>query len=220
MSSKKKRIYNSKLRQSQAVQTKSRILEAAKKLFQIDGFEFVTIENLAKAADVSAPTIYALFQSKRGILHAIMDEALPVQQYDALVAEVKKEKSVKKRLLFAAKIARQMYDAEREQIDIVRCVSVLSPELKELEIEREMRRYERQEATMKEMAKKHLFAKDLTLTKARDILWAFTGRDIYRMLVIERGWNSDEYETWLGNLLIATLVGASANNKEQISTLR
>src|SRR5262245_22245181 len=117
-----------------------------------------------------------------GILRAIMDEALPVEQYDALVAEVYKEKSLKKRLLLAAKIARQMYDAEREQIDIVRCVSVFAPELKELETEREMRRYQRQEASMKEMAKKQQFSKDLTLTKARDILWAFTGRDIYRML--------------------------------------
>lgn len=46
----------------------------------------------------------------------------------------------------------------------------------------------------------------LSLSQARDILWAFTGRDIYRMLVIERGWTSEEYEKWLAQLLIKTLI--------------
>ena len=213
MSRRKKRSYNSESRQAQAAQTKSRILEVAKHLFQIDGFEYVTIENLATAANVAAPTIYALFQSKRGILRALMDEALPAEQYEALVAEVTKEKSAEKRLLLAAKISRHMYDAEREQMNIFRGASVLAPELRELEREREKRRYDRQEATMRETAKKQLLAKDLTLTRARDILWAFTGRDMYRLLVIEQGWSSDEYETWLGKLLIKTLIGESSQEE-------
>lgn len=49
--------------------------------------------------------------------------------------------------------------------------------------------------------------KNLDSAKARDILWALTGRDMYRMLVIEQGWSSDEYEKWLTQLLINTLIG-------------
>ena len=74
MSSGKKRIYHSETRQAQAVQTKRRILASAKYLFQSKGFEGLTIEELAQAAEVSAPTIYGLFQSKRGVLRALMDE--------------------------------------------------------------------------------------------------------------------------------------------------
>ena len=33
----------------------------------------------------------------------------------------------------------------------------------------------------------------------------FTGRSLYRMLVIERGWSSDDYEHWLANTLITML---------------
>jgi hypothetical protein len=40
----------------------------------------------------------------------------------------------------------------------------------------------------------------------RDILWVFIGRDIYRMLVIEQGWTSEEYEKWLAELLVNTLI--------------
>jgi len=68
MSSHEKRSYRSDTRKAHARETKARILTAAKSLFQEKGFESVTIEQLAQAASVSAPTIYALFQSKKGIL--------------------------------------------------------------------------------------------------------------------------------------------------------
>jgi AcrR family transcriptional regulator len=206
MSNSKKRVYNSKTRSEQAGHTKSRILHAAKKLFEAEGFECVTIEKLAQAAEVSAPTIYALFQSKRGILRALMDEALPTPQRKALVGEIKLEKSTKKRLEIAAKIARQMYDGEKAQMDIFRGASVLAPEFKELEKERERRRYRRERESVQTMAKEKSLLKGLSFSKARDILWAFTGRDLYRLLVIERGWTSEQYEKWLAQLLIKTLI--------------
>ena len=99
MSKQKKRIYFSEARQAQAAETRARILDSAKKLFQKEGFELVTIQRLANEADVSQPTIYALFQSKRGVLRAILDEALPKEQFETLVKEVMREKSAKKRLI-------------------------------------------------------------------------------------------------------------------------
>ncbi len=208
MPDRKKRMYNSENRDAKAVATRSRILEEAKELFQSEGFACVTIEKLAQEAHVSMPTIYALFQSKRGILRALMDEVLPVGQFEALVQRSKEETSAPKRLRIAAKIARQIYDAEREQMDIFRGASVLTPEFKELEKEREQRRYKRLEEGVCWMAKEKSFIKGLSVSKAHDIFWAFTGRDLYRMLVVERGWKSDAYEKWLGQLLIQTLLGA------------
>ncbi len=76
MSNLKRRTYNSQARDEQAAQTKTRILASAQKLFQTEGFECVTIEKLAQDAKVSSPSIYALFKSKRGVLRALMDEAL------------------------------------------------------------------------------------------------------------------------------------------------
>lgn len=58
------------------------------------------------------------------------------------------------------------------------------------------------------MAKQGVFPKSLSKEKARDILWAFTGRDFYRMLVVERKWFPDEYEKWLSDILINTLVSS------------
>lgn len=206
-SSPKKRTYHSETRQIQAAQTKRRILDTARSLFQTEGFEELTIDQLAQAADVSAPTIYGLFQSKRGVLRALMNEALPPDQFETLVKEAMAEKSPEKHLALSAKIARHVYDAERAQMAIFQGASILAPEFKELEKEREQRRYKRQEESIKLIAAQNSLAKGLEPSKARDILWAFTGRDMYRMFVVEQGWSSDEYETWLGELLVKTLMG-------------
>lgn len=203
----KKRTYKSVARNTQAAQTKARILASAKNLFESEGFEYVTIEKIAQTANVSIPTIYSLFQSKRGVLRALMDEALPSDQFNALVEMSIHEKSPKRRLGISAKIARQIYDAEGAQMGIFRGVSVLAPEFRELEKEREMRRYNRQEVTIEAMEKENSLKAGLSAAKARDILWALTGRDMYRMFVIEQEWTPDEYEKWLTQLLISTLIG-------------
>lgn len=206
MSNKEKRPYRSVARNAQAAQTRGRILVAAKNLFESEGFECVTIEKIAQSGNVSIPTVYALFQSKRGVLRALMDEVLPADQFDALVEMSIQEKSPEIRLSISAKIARQMYDAEKVQMNLFRGAVVLAPEFKELEKEREMRRYDRQEVTIKAMVREKSLAKGLSEARARDILWAFTGRDMYRMLVVEQGWASEEYEKWLVKLLINNLM--------------
>ena len=206
MSKIKKRSYKSVARNAGAAQTKERILIAAKNLFESEGFECVTIDKIAQVAGVSIPTIYSLFQSKRGILRALMDEVFPKDQFDTLVEKSNEASSPKERLLYSAKIARQIYDAEKAQMEVLRGAVVLAPEFKELEKEREMRRYARQEVTIKAMAKEKSLSKNFSVNKARDILWAFTGRDMYRMLVVEQGWTSEEYEQWLAQLLANTLI--------------
>jgi AcrR family transcriptional regulator len=206
MPQRKKRSYKSKTREAQAVETRSSILNAAKKLFQSDGFDRVTINNLAKAAGVSTPTVYALFKSKRGVLQSLIDEALPPEQFMALAEGSMQEKSVKKRLGITAKLTCQIYDAERELMDILRGASVIAPEFKELEQARESRRFERQANYVEDLIKEKSLAKGLTLEKARAILWVLTGRDLYRLFVVERGWTSHEYEKWLAILLPKVLL--------------
>ena len=139
---------------------------------------------------VSAPTIYAKFKSKRGILLAIIDAALPSEEHDRLVISVSKESLVTDKLKIAAKLSRQLYDAEFQKMECLRGAVMIDPIFKQLEQEREDRRYRRQSKTVSLMAKEGMFAKNLSHAKARDILWAFTGRDFYRMLVIKRDWPS------------------------------
>ncbi len=201
-----KRVYNSESREAGAAITRARILKTAKDLFRKEGFEQVTISSLAKAAGVSMPTIYAVFKSKAGVLEALVDEALPQEQFIELVQESMKEPSPIKRLGITASIARKIYDAERELMEILEAATVVAPEFKEQEQAKEKRRYERQGEYVKKMIQEQIVKNGMTLEKARDILWGLTGRDMYRLFVIERGWSSDEYEKWLHELLVISLL--------------
>ncbi|SCA63440.1 Uncharacterized protein SCG7086_AR_00150 [Chlamydiales bacterium SCGC AG-110-P3] len=205
MSSQEKRSYKSSVRDEQAALTKSRILTSAKNLFQSKGFEGVTIGELAQSAEVSSPTVYSLFKSKRGVLLALMDEALSPTVFEALVKEVQQEKTAAGRLRIAAKMTRLIYDAEQKQLGFLTGASVLGPEFQKIENEQEERRYRRQEETVNTMVQEGLLAEGVTVLQARDILWAFTGRNMYRLFVVVRGWSSDKYETWLAEILIKLL---------------
>jgi hypothetical protein len=88
----------------------------------------------------------------------------------------------------------------------MRGVAALSPELKAIETELERIRFTLQEARVKLLVKSVPAARKLGLTRVRDILWMYTGRDVYRMLVLERGWSSEEYERWLAATLIKVLL--------------
>lgn len=200
-----KRQYNGNSRQSQAKKTKDRILNSAKLLFESQGFDGVTIELLAKQAEVSAPTIYSLFKSKTGVLKALMDTVLDQDQFEDLVQKASLEKNLSGLIKVSAHIAAQMYDAEKALMNALRGASALNMELKNLEKEQEKRRYERQERTLKIMFDQNEFKENMPFTKARDILWAMTGRDLFRLLVIDRGWSVGEYEEWLAESLIQLL---------------
>src|SRR5689334_10582987 len=73
MSEAVKRPYDNSRRQAQARATRLRVIEAAKRLFIEHGYPATTIEAIAEAADVSLPTLYRLFGSKRALFAAILD---------------------------------------------------------------------------------------------------------------------------------------------------
>ena len=59
---------------------------------------------------------------------------------------------------------------------------------------------------MKFLEEKGALWPEVNENAARDILWTLTSHDIHRRLVVERKWNSDRYEQWLGDTLVLTLL--------------
>jgi branched-subunit amino acid transport protein len=83
---------------------------------------------------------------------------------------------------------------------------VVAPELAKLEQQRESLRYERQERMIISLRDAGALRPDLDYATARDIFWMLTGRDVYRMLVRERGWTSQKYQDWLADTLVRNLL--------------
>jgi AcrR family transcriptional regulator len=205
VSSQKKRSYDSASRRAQTEESKERILVAARKRFAKHGVDKVTIGELASDAGVSTPTVYLLFKSKAGILKALITGTFFGDNYAALAELTKKTTDPIELLRITAKISRVIFDTEKAEIGLIRGVSAFSPELRKVEVEFEQIRFVLQEARANLLVRTYPAAKKLGLAKVRDVMWMLTGRDIYRMFVLERGWSSDEYEEWLGDSLIALL---------------
>ena len=60
-----------KIRQVRAVETRQKIVSAAKKLITENGFENVSIEDIAKEADVSTGSFYTYFKKKEDIIEEL-----------------------------------------------------------------------------------------------------------------------------------------------------
>jgi AcrR family transcriptional regulator len=184
-----KRTYESPARQRQAGETRSRIATAARLLLTRNGYAGMTIPAVAAAAGVAVPTVYAIFGSKKGIVAELLDQARFGDDYHALVNEVQKVTAPLERLSFVSRIARRVYESEVP-----------------VEEERDCQRYDRQLLVIDALHKAKLFRPGLTRDAARDILWCLTSRDLYRMLIRDRNWTPQQYESWLNEALRRELV--------------
>lgn len=203
---KEKRAYRSPIRSRQAGETRRRIVEATRQLLETEGYAGMTVEAVARRADVSVQSVYAVFGSKTGILAEILNQATFGADYEDTVRRTLEERDPETRLRGAARIARQIHDAQRAGFDLLRGAGVVAPELARLEQERERIRYEREEQMIVSLRDAKRLRPELSYRTARDILWTLTGSDVYRMLVRERGWSSQKYQDWLADTLVRSLL--------------
>ena len=204
------RAYVSDVRSQAADATKARVLRAAKTLFVGGGIDRVTIAQIAKKAEVSASTVFALYKSKEGILRGLIKSALFGRGFQVAIARLKGETDSLRLIALTANVARAIYEAESSELGLIRGVSAFSPALSKLEKEFEELRFSMQKERVELLFKQRKQRKGLTLDEARRILWMYTSREVYRLLVLEAGWTSDRYEEWLSDTLLGALTEGSA----------
>ena len=202
----KKRLYKSPVRQRQAGDTRRRIVEATRYLLESEGYAGMTIEAIARRAEVSAQSVYGIFKSKTGILVELLDQAAFGADYEDSVRQAMSTTDPESRLRFAARIGRQIHEAQSVTFDLLRGAGVVAPELAKLEQQREDLRYERQERMITSLGQDASLRPGLDHRTARDILWMLTGRDVFRMLVRERGWSAGKYQHWVAEALVQSLL--------------
>lgn len=207
MSSRSRRRYDSTQRKEAAEATQARVLGAAKFLFSRRGIDKVTIAQIAERAGVAGSTVYALYSSKVGILRALMEAALFGPTFQIAQNVLAQTKDPAKLIELTAHVARAIYENESAELGLLRGVSSLSPELRKLEAEFEEIRFAMQEERIELLFARGLARPGLDKERARRIMWMYTSRDIYRMLVEESGWTANEYQAWLSRTLVDALMG-------------
>src|SRR5215475_12624099 len=100
-----RRRYDATLRAERALGTRQRVLDVAKELFTARGIDKVTISEIASVAGVSAPTLYALFQSKTGILKAVVERSFFNPRYADIAREAEQARDPEDILRITASIS-------------------------------------------------------------------------------------------------------------------
>jgi AcrR family transcriptional regulator len=188
-------------------------LNAARHLFSKHGVDNVTIADIAARAAVSASTVYAVFKSKAGILRELMQASLFGPGFQTAQTLLDGISDPVERVVKTALVARAIYESESAELGVLRSVSAFSPALRQLEEDFEALRYDMQRDRLKALAKSGRMKPDLTMNDARRIMWLYTSRDVYRMLVDVGGWTADKYQSWLEATLLDALVDTGAAHR-------
>jgi len=192
-------------RQRQALETRAKIVIAARHLFATRGYAGTTIQAIADESGVAVPTIYDAFHSKRGILEGARLAMLAESEIPALMLEAIAEPDPARKLDLAAKWIRQQMERSSDVIRAFREGSRFDPE-----VAADHRRIlDNRGRSMARFIDSLADALDHGVSKreATDLLWAFSNEELYRELVEERGWSPDRFERWLAATLRQQLLG-------------
>ncbi|WP_068269519.1 TetR/AcrR family transcriptional regulator [Aldersonia kunmingensis] len=209
----KKRGYDASRRQADAQQRLRRIVEAATRLFLDKGFGATSINEIAKAADVSAQTVYATFGSKAAVLARAVDVAIAGDYEDvAMIDRPRAWASPDSGDLFrmTAQVARESNARVGPLIRVVESAAGSDPQLEDLRLQLITGLRADCAAVLAELPEE-ILRQDLDLSSAADIAASLASASMYMTFVADMGWSPEKYEDWVAEAL-TRLLGRSPSD--------
>ena len=207
-----KRKYNSERRQAQARETRSQIVQAARRLFIERGYAGTTIEAIAQEAGVAVETVYSAFGSKRALLSRLVgvlvrgdEEPTPLLDRpgpQSVHAERDQRKQVR---LFAHDIAGILQRVAPIFV-VVRTASQTEPEIANILQGMLDGRLQNLTQFVEWLAENGPLRDNLAIADAADIVWTITTPEVHQLLTVDRGWSAARYEEWLAGVLTTLLL--------------
>ncbi len=200
---KQKRTYQSRVRTDSAQSTRVHVLSTARRLFAERGYFATTISAIARTADVSVATITAGFGTKLLLLQAVAkwdvrgdEEPQPLSKRDWWL-DMMHEHDPQARLRRYAANVRQIHERTTDMFEIVRSAAAVEPALAALRKDLGESHYQDDRTMAASFAGQQALAPTVTIDEAADLLWSLGSADLYRLLVVTRGWQPQRYEAWL-----------------------
>jgi AcrR family transcriptional regulator len=206
-----KRRYDNSRRLAQVGASRRRIIDAAKALFIESGYPATTLEAVADAADVSLPTLYRLFGSKRALLKAVLDTSFggddePVAFADRPAVRAARSEADPVKLVEAfGSIQTELMERTSAILHVLASAAQVDPDAAEVLTEIRRQRHTGQSRIVAMLVERNALDPDLDPSKAADIVYACMSPDVHRILTAERGWTSEDYEFWVVRCLRSLL---------------
>ena len=204
---KPRRAYHSPRREQQAAGTRRAILDAARRLFDAQGYPATTMEAIAAEAGVSLKTVYLAFATKSGLLRGLWDLLLKGDQDEAGVAErpwyreVLDESDPGQQLRLLARNSRRVKERISGVLKVIRSAAPVDRDAEALWRLIQTDFYDNQRTVVQ-----HIKGLRQDVDRAADILWTLNHPDVWFLLVDERGWTADEWERWFADTACAQLL--------------
>lgn len=204
---KARRAYHSPRRQEGARSTRQALLDAARDLFIERGYVATTIASVARAANLSNETVYAVFGSKRALLAASIDvsiaggvTAAPILE-QPWVQEMRGDPDGRARLRILAHHGAGILERRSALDEVVRGAARADPEIAELWQRLKAERFTGQRALLRIAIGDATLRDGQDLDTAAAVLFAIGSPETYQLLVVDRGWTPSRFASWYADTL-------------------
>ena len=208
----KRRAYNSASRQAAAVATRDAILEAARRLFLSRGYAGTTMPAIAAAAGVALDTVYAAVGKKPKLFRLLVEvaisgraDAVPAEERD-YVRAVRAEPDARLKLKIYSAAIGAIQPRLAPLFRVLQSAASMEPELEALWREVSDRRAANMRLFVEDLASTGRLRENLTFGVAADIIWSMNSPEFYLLLVEQRGWSTQGFESWLEDAWIRLLL--------------
>ena len=196
------------------------VIDAARKLFAERGYGATTINAISELSGVPAATVYRLFASKLGILKGLIDVSI-VGDDDAvamsdrahvrsLLADPDPAVQLAGFVHLAAEINERTSAIYRTLVNAAATDPGAATLLQQLTLQRQ----EGQGRIARSLARANALRPDLRQRDAADIIHALMSPEVYGLLVVDRGWPVERYESWLTRTLVDQLLASTQSDRE------
>ena len=181
------------------------MIDAARRLFEKNGYAGTTLAAIASEADVVVETIYRSFDGKAGLLEEVIQAAVAGGSDRAQVAvterpvirAVREEPDARKKIALHCATQPGIHARSGSLLHALREAAAADPNLQQVHERLEQQRLAGMNQYAQDLIATGQTRQDLNQNDLRDTLWTLTSIDVYDRLVIQRGWKPDEYVEWL-----------------------
>ncbi len=207
-----RRRYESRVREESARRTRAAIVAAASELFATRGYAVTSLADVAAAAGVARPTVFAAFGSKPALLRQVLDQALAGDDEPIPVASRPWFRPVwdaptQEGVLGAyARVCTLIGGRAAPIFEAVRRAADASPEVSELWNTRQGDRRAGAHMVVKHLHGLGPLRPGLSIRRATDLLWVFNDPAHYNALVLQCGWQESAFTDWLSSQMRQALL--------------
>jgi AcrR family transcriptional regulator len=197
-------------RAAQAASTKAAVVRAASQLFLSRGYVATTIGAIAEQAGVAIQTIYNSVGNKAALLSAVVDATAAGPDGSRSVPEVMRERTASAPdagavLALLADWFAEVHPRSSELFSVMTQASAVDAEAAKVQRDRaeiRLRNYAEAAAALRQRG---ALTSGMSDEQAAALIWSVGHPDTYRSLVLDFGWDPQQYRDWVHAALKAGL---------------